>query len=153
TLLRIDAALTDGAAGELVPELERLAAEHPFEERVCQQLMLALYRAGRQADALDTYQRARRRLAEELGLEPGEQLARLRQRILDRAPTLLVDAQAPPPPEASVAVAASDLPRPVTQLVGRLEELSELGGLMADPDVRLVTLTGPGGVGKTRLLL
>ena len=163
-LLRIDADLQHGGAGELVPEVASLAAEHPFEERLWGQLMLALYRADRQAEALDAYQRARRLLAEELGLEPGDQLAQLQRRILERDPEL--HAQARPaghPPAAAAAEAAaasagaaarsSNLPQPVTQLVGRLDELRALGDLMDDPNVRLVTLTGPGGVGKTRLLL
>ena len=153
-LLRIEADLDRGGAGELVPELERIAAEHRFEERVWGQLMLALYRAGRQADALDAYQRARRALAEELGLEPSEQLARLQQRILERDPTLLVEQPAASPRQTQdPGVRPSNLPRPVTRLVGREDELHALSGLMAVPDVRLVTLTGPGGVGKTRLLL
>jgi DNA-binding SARP family transcriptional activator len=75
TLLRIDADLAAAAAGELVGELERLASEYPFEERLWGQLMLALYRSGRQADALDAFARARRAFAAELGIEPGEQLA------------------------------------------------------------------------------
>jgi predicted ATPase/DNA-binding SARP family transcriptional activator len=156
-LLRIDADLDRGGAGELVSELERIAAEHRFEERVWGQLMLALYRAGRQADALDAYQRARRALAEELGLEPGQQLAQLQQRILERDPALLPQPGPKPgsrprnPPDATEA--SSNLPRPVTRLVGRDDELRALTSLLADPDVRLVTLTGPGGVGKTRLLI
>ena len=155
TLMRIDADLERGSSAELVPELERLAAEHPFEERVCAQLMLVLHRAGRQADALDAFQRTRRRLAEELGLDPGERLTQLQQRILDRDPSLLaVTAPADSPQRTTEArVASSNLPRPVTRLVGRVQELRALGELMADPEVRLVTLTGPGGVGKTRLLL
>ena len=166
-LLRIDSDLARGASGELVPELESLAAEHRFEERMWAQLMLALYRAGRQADALDAYQRARRVLSGELGLEPGAQLAQLQQRILDRDPTLLPEPESEPRPALEPqpgsepgprrtpdgTVAASNLPRPVTRLVGRVDELRALGDLLADPDVRLVTLTGPGGVGKTRLLL
>ena len=153
-LLRIDADLDRGGAGELVAELEQIAAEHRFEERAWGQLMLALYRAGRQADALGAYQRARRVLAEELGLEPGEQLAQLQQRILGRDPTLLVqEPVASPRHTAHEAAPPSSLPRPVTRLVGRENELRTLTGLMADPEVRLVTLTGPGGVGKTRLLL
>ncbi len=162
-LMRIDADLERGSSADLVPELERLAADHPFEERVCIQLMLALHRAGRQADALDAYQRTRRRLAEELGLDPGERLVQLQQRILERDPTLLATtatatAAAAEPAGAShrttePAAASSSLPRPVTRLVGRDEELRALSGLMADSDVRLVTVTGPGGVGKTRLLL
>jgi predicted ATPase/DNA-binding SARP family transcriptional activator len=161
-LRRIDADLEHGAAGELVPEVSSLAAEHPFEERVWGQLMLALYRADRQADALDAYQRARRLLTEELGLEPGQQLTQLQRRILERDPALL---PAPPVVPAGAAVSdagadapepasrPSNLPRPVTQLVGRVDELRALDELMEDPHVRLVTLTGTGGVGKTRLLL
>ncbi len=162
-LLRIDSELAAGAAGELVAELERLASEHPFEERLWGQLMVALYRAGRQADALETYQRARRRFAAELGLEPGDQLGRLQQRILDRDPTLNSQtpseptpppaAPAEPAPEQAPARAPSTLPRPLTRLVGREWELEMLAAMLADPDIRLITLTGPGGVGKTRLLL
>ena len=153
---RIDADLAHGGSGELVAEIERLAAEHPFQERVWGQLMLALYRAGRQADALEAYQRARRLLADELGLDPGPSLVELHQRILERDP-LLLPAPAPEaasdPAPAAAAVASADLPRPVTRLVGRQDELQTLSGLVADPDVRLVTLTGPAGVGKTRLLI
>jgi predicted ATPase/DNA-binding SARP family transcriptional activator len=148
-LLGLDAELAAGAAGELVAELEGLAGEHPFEERLWGQLILALYRAGRQADALEAYQRARRLFSAELGLEPGEALARLQQRILDRDPTLLPET----PTSPGVARPASHLPRPLTRLVGRERELTTLTGLMADPDARILTLTGPGGVGKTRLLL
>jgi predicted ATPase/DNA-binding SARP family transcriptional activator len=151
-MLRVDADLAGGAAGELVAELQQLVGEHPFEERLWSQLMLALYRAGRQADALDAFQRARRLLAVELGLEPGEPLARLQQRILDQDATLRQDAAAPSP-LTSRAIIASNLPRPLTRLVGRERELSGLTGRLADPDVRLLTLSGPGGVGKTRLLL
>ena len=90
TVLRVDADLAAGAAGELLTELERLADEHPFEEQLWGQLMLALYRAGRPADALEAFQRIRRRFSGELGMEPGEPLARLQQRILARDPTLLL---------------------------------------------------------------
>jgi predicted ATPase/DNA-binding SARP family transcriptional activator len=148
-LLRLDAGLAAGAAGELVGELERLALAHPYEERVWGQLMLALYRAGRQAEALDAYQRARRLFAAELGLEPGLPLAELQQRILDRDPSLHPQVQ----PPAVRPRQGSSLPRPVTRLIGRERELASLAELMGDPDVRLVTVTGPGGVGKTRLLL
>jgi predicted ATPase/DNA-binding SARP family transcriptional activator len=151
--LRLDADLAAGGAGELVAELERLAAEHPFEERLWGQLMLALYRAGRQADALEVYQRARRRFADELGLEPGEPLAQLQQRILERDPALLPPAQTQAQAPGVTARAASNLPRSPTRLIGRERELATLAELISDPDVRIVTLTGPGGVGKTRLLL
>ena len=85
---RIDAELRLGRGAELVPELEQLAAEHPERERLAAALMLALYRAGRQTDALAAYQAVRRRLVEELGLEPGPELRELEQRILQHDPTL-----------------------------------------------------------------
>ena len=155
TLMRIDADLDSGASRRLIAEVELLAGEHPLEEKLQGQLMLALYRAGRQADALDVYQRFRRMLASELGLEPGQQLTRLQARMLDGDPSLLRAES----PESSGPVAAtrarpvSMLPRPATRLVGREFELTELAALTADQDIRLITLVGPGGVGKTRLAI
>jgi DNA-binding SARP family transcriptional activator len=86
---RIDADLELGAGAALVDELESLIAAHPLRERLRGQLMLALYRAGRQADALDAYREARRMLDEELGLEPGDELRMLERRILEQDPSLL----------------------------------------------------------------
>lgn len=91
---RIAADLAEGGGAELVPELERLVREHPLRERPHGQLMLALYRAGRQADALEAYQRARRALLQELGLEPSPRLQELEHRILNQDPEL----EAPPRP-------------------------------------------------------
>ena len=85
---RVDADLRLGGGSELVPELERLVVEHPLRERLRGQLMVALYRAGRQADALDAYRRGRRALAEELGLEPDEALQKLEKAILVHDPSL-----------------------------------------------------------------
>ena len=97
TVLRLDAELASGAAAELLTELERLTDEHPFEEQLWGQLMLGLYRAGRPAEALEAFQRIRRRFSAELGMEPGEPLTRLQQRVLAREPTLLLGAPTPAP--------------------------------------------------------
>jgi predicted ATPase/DNA-binding SARP family transcriptional activator len=163
-LLRGDLLLELGGGPELVAELEQLVSEHPFEQRSWCQLLVALFRGGRQAEALDAFQRARRLFAVELGLDPGPALTELHQRVLDGDPSLRAAspravsaraaswrAQESPGPSRDVPVSA--LPSPVTGLVGRARELDRLGQLVSDPDVRLITLTGPGGVGKTRLLL
>src|SRR5712691_310979 len=89
---RIDDDLAAGRHAELVPELEELIPEHPLQERLNAQLMLALYRAGRQGDALEAYQRARKTLSSELGLEPGPDLQELERKILKHDPAI-----APPP--------------------------------------------------------
>jgi predicted ATPase/DNA-binding SARP family transcriptional activator len=143
---RIEAELASGAHDLLVPELERLIAEHPFRERLRGQLMLALYRAGRQADALEEYTRARRTLVDELGIEPGPELRELEARILRQDPDL-------DPPIPAPALSGVGLPVPPTPLVGRRLELAAVEALLRTPDVRLVTLTGIGGTGKTRVAL
>src|SRR5207344_1453081 len=110
-------------------------------EALAAHLMLGLYRAGRQAEALETFQRTRRELVDELGIEPGPALQRLEREILVQDPSL----------ELAACEAVPELPVPLSSFVGRTRELSELDSLLAREDVRLVTLTGPGGVGKTRL--
>ncbi len=99
----IDAELARGAGADLVAELEALIAEHPFRERLRGQLMLALYRSGRQAEALEAYQETRRTLVDELGIEPGAAMRELEQAILRQDPSLGGPAPAPPeeirPPE------------------------------------------------------
>ena len=100
---RIDAELALGLHAELVPELEALVRENPLRERLRAQLMLALYRSGRQADALEVYRQGRRLLADELGLEPGEELRRLEKAILEHDASLV----APEPPAAALAVERS----------------------------------------------
>ena len=142
---RIDADLELGRHAELVGELETLVAEHPFREALrCRQL-LALYRSGRQADALEAYARARRMLVEELGVDPGPALQELERAILRQDASL---AAAPPP-----AVPKTNLPALATPLVGRELELAATSALLRREDVRLLTLTGAGGTGKTRLAL
>jgi predicted ATPase/DNA-binding SARP family transcriptional activator len=137
---RAEADIELGLHAEVTGELERLVAEHPVRERLWRLLVLALYRGERQADALAAYRRARAMLAEELGLEPGEELRRLEQAVLRQ----------------EVAAAAPrrerhNLPLQLTSFLGRDLELAALDGLLQR--ARLVTLTGPGGAGKTRLAL
>src|SRR5919201_4740755 len=141
---RIDADLALGRHAALVAELDQLIAENPFRERLRAQLMLALYRAGRQADALAVYQRTRRTLVDELGIEPGETLQQLERAILEHDPALDPPAARRPPQR---------VPVPPTPLLGREHELAALADLLRRDDVRLVTLTGRGGIGKTRLSL
>jgi len=144
-LLEIDLRLAGGAAGELIAELEELVSVNRFEERAWAQLIRALDRAGRPAEALDTYQRLRRLFAAELGLEPGETLTVLQQQILNRG--------AQPGLTAAAEQSVSSLPAPPTPIAGRDSELLALAGMLRDPQRRLISLVGPGGVGKTRLVL
>nr|WP_319712429.1 BTAD domain-containing putative transcriptional regulator [Nonomuraea angiospora] len=123
-------------------DLGDLVARHPLRERLVAAHMTALYRGGRQSEALAAYESLRGRLGEDLGLDPSPALAGLHQAILRQDPGL-----AP----ASPVAPATNLPAPLTDLVGREGELAEVRALLAAS--RLVTLTGPGGVGKTRLAL
>ena len=114
---RIDADLALGRHDELVGELERLVAEHPLAERLRGQLMLALYRSGRQAEALDAYRAARATLVEQLGIEPGSALRGLERAILDQDPELDVAAVATDIADDGAAASAIDLvcrPQPRT---------------------------------------
>jgi predicted ATPase/DNA-binding SARP family transcriptional activator len=142
---RVAADLDLGRHGEVLPELEQLVALEPLREGLRAQLMLALYRSGRQADALAAYRSARTAMVEELGLEPGVALRELERRILEQDPTL--------ESETGSDRRSADLPVPPTRTVGREHELKEIIGLLLDPRTRLVTLVGPGGIGKTRLAI
>jgi predicted ATPase/DNA-binding SARP family transcriptional activator len=143
--VEIEAALALGRHSELVPRLEALVRRHPTRERLRRQLMLALYRSGRQADALEAYRDARSTLVEEVGLEPSSELRALEAAILRQDPDLTLAREEPVPLEYH-------LPAPATPLVGRRREIQDISALLAD-GTRLVTLTGPGGSGKTRLAL
>ena len=138
---RIECDLALGRDAELVDELEGLLTVQPFRERLWRHLMLALYRAGRQADALAAYHRARVALNEQLGIEPSEDLTALEAAILR---------QDVPRPGAR-RLMTSTLPIPLTSFVGRSHEAGEVLSLVARN--RLVTLVGVGGVGKTRLAI
>jgi predicted ATPase len=162
---RIDADLALGAGAELIGELEELVASEPLQERLRGQLMLALYRSGRQADALEVYQRTRAHLAEQLGLEPGPSLKTLQRQILEHDSALqpaVRGAQEEPTGPADVHAAderprperrAASLPLAPTPTIGRAQEVEAVCALLEGGEARLVTLTGPGGVGKTRLAL
>ena len=170
---RIDADLQCGRHSELIPEVEGLLAEQPARERFAGQLMTALYRAGRQAEALEVYQRTRTHLAEQLGLEPGPALKVLQTQVYSQSSELLrdelglepsprvrdlersilnQDTAVQPPPRAAPAPLVS-LPVPATAFVGPRHELAELAELLNSGGTRLLTLTGAGGSGKTRLAL
>ncbi|MGH8834630.1 MAG: BTAD domain-containing putative transcriptional regulator, partial [Actinomycetes bacterium] len=128
-----------GLASAVLAELAALVEEHPLRERLRVLLVTALYAAGRQADALAAYAQARRYLADEVGLEPGPELRAVEAAVLAQDSSLLAA------PTRSPAAP----PAPVTALVGRDGDLAGLrSALMAS---RLVTLSGPGGIGKTRL--
>jgi predicted ATPase/DNA-binding SARP family transcriptional activator len=146
---RLAARLDLGASPAVIGELEALVNVHPLREGLWALLMVALYRDGRQADALATYMRARTWLADELGLDPGLQLQQLQQQILSH--------------DARLGVASStgrglgpdkpvgNLPSISVELVGREAELTALSDLLANN--RLVEIVGPGGVGKTALAI
>jgi predicted ATPase/DNA-binding SARP family transcriptional activator len=144
---RTDAELALGGAAGLVGELRALVREQPLRERLRGQLMLALYRAGRQADALAVYRETSEVLRDELGLEPSRPLQELELAMLRQDPALQrVDHE-------QIAAPGGNLPVPSTPFVGRAHEFAEITALLHAPDTRLVTLTGAGGSGKTRLAL
>jgi DNA-binding SARP family transcriptional activator/tetratricopeptide (TPR) repeat protein len=169
---RIEADLRQGRHEQLIGELEALLAEEPTRERLAGQLMLALYRSVRQADALEVYQRMRTHLAHELGLEPGPALQALQAQILEHAPALLGDT--PPRQDAPLITQPTDRSRqptgplagpiPLTprlrpfgpaEFVGRHREKEQLAQALAGAaggDRSVIVVTGEAGIGKTRLV-
>jgi predicted ATPase/DNA-binding SARP family transcriptional activator len=148
---QIEAELELGRHAEVVPELERLVVDHPLRERMRAQLMLALYRAGRQADALQAFHEARTRFVDELGIDPSPALQRLERQILNQDPELAAPRALSP--ERKLAAARGSLPPQPTSFIGRERVIEEVTDLLRRPAVRLVTLTGTGGTGKTRIAL
>jgi hypothetical protein len=163
---RLTCLLELGQHAEALPQAQALSAEFPLREGLRMLLMLALYRSGRQSDALAVAAALRATLADELGLDPSRDVVDLERRILNHDPAL----GAPPTigepktratPHRSRTPDATDEPRPptpcrrmplaVTSLIGRDEEIAQVA--MALERARLLTLTGPGGTGKTRLAL
>lgn len=139
---RIEAELALGRHAGLIGELVSLTNDHPLRERLCGQLMVALYRSGRQAEASDVYQRTRQRLVDELGMEPGPELQALLTRILKHDRTLTPDGARP---------ARTNLPAQLTSFIGRQREVAQVAEAIEED--RLVTLVGVGGCGKTRLAM
>src|SRR4051812_29598514 len=163
-----DARLALGEHAALVAQLDRAVLEHPMRERFWGQLMTALYRSDRQAEALATYARARARLADELGIDPGQALQQLELAILRQDPALAAPTQPPPPSavgaaaEMRVALATVKLPavaprdparvpQTSTPVFGRRNLVARIRDLLSDGQVRSLTLTGPGGSGKSRV--
>ena len=159
---RFEIELAIGDEQELVGRLHAYTQTHPFRERPRAQLMLALYRCGRQAEALETYRSYQELLDRDLGVAPSQLLRDRQTDILRQSPGLDRDppptqtqtpidgrseSEPPPPPPAS----ASALPTELTSFVGREQDVAEAVAAIAES--RLVTLTGVGGVGKTRLAM
>jgi DNA-binding SARP family transcriptional activator len=172
---RIDADLHLGRHGEVVAELRQLVAAHPLQEQFHAQLMLSLYRSGRQADALAAYQDVRRVLADQLGIDPGPELTVLHQRILAADGELLLSADGelsssaaetlsmPAPGRRDLAagpdhVVPRQLPAATRHFAGRAEPLKVLAGLAAEatgasPATVITVIDGTAGIGKTTLAL
>ncbi|MEU0489523.1 BTAD domain-containing putative transcriptional regulator [Nocardiopsis sp. NPDC006139] len=168
---RARARLDLGEGPELVAELGGLVRAHPARERLRAAHMLALYRAGRQGEALESHRGLRELLAEELGVDPGPEITRLHSDILAQSPVLdpapaVAEVPAAPAPAAAVhhphvmappadpapaAPARGSVPAPLTDLVGRDDCVAEVRRTLARS--RLTTLLGPGGVGKTSMAL
>jgi predicted ATPase/DNA-binding SARP family transcriptional activator len=151
----VDARLALADYSGVVDLLETCIAEWPLRERFRAQQMLALYRGGRQPEALRAYQRFRNELGSELGLEPSPTLTQLEARILRMDPDLDLRPETGSAPDSPASTmerrSSGNLPLPLNTFVGRDRDLAELTRLLET--VRLLTLTGPGGVGKTRLAM
>ncbi|MFF0269921.1 BTAD domain-containing putative transcriptional regulator [Kribbella sp. NPDC004536] len=152
----IETRLALGEHSALIGTVEEMIEHHPFDEDLCSQLMTALYRSGRQADALAAYRELRIRLNDELGITPGRRLRDLEQAVLRQDPTL----DAPSKRSVPVITAASQLPPAATRLVGRQQEIEQLERIL-DRSHRqplgtaapVIAVSGAPGIGKTTLAL
>jgi len=147
---RVDALLAVGDVSGALADLQVLTTQHPFRERLWAQLMIALARSGRIEEALQTFRRVRSLMRSEPGVEPGAELQRLHMQILaqetEREPDARRARASGPPASTGVRV-----PRPTSLLVGREYEVAGLQSWLTSKP--LVTITGPGGSGKTRLAI
>ncbi|MFI1969600.1 AfsR family transcriptional regulator [Streptomyces cinnamoneus] len=152
---RLDLDLEVGCHAEAVSELTALTAAHPLRERLRELLMLALYRSGRQAEALAVYADTRRLLADELGVDPCSELSELQQRILNADIALNVHPAAADRPAAGPTfIRPAQLPATVSDFTGRTAFVSELSEQLATAEGRVMAVSavaGIGGVGKTTL--
>jgi DNA-binding SARP family transcriptional activator/tetratricopeptide (TPR) repeat protein len=160
---RAQAELHLGGHERLIPQLRSLTVDHPLRERFHAQLMLALARAGRQAETLAAYRHARRVLVDELGIEPGPELRRLHERVLAGDTDLLGPAAPPPsqsaPPTARPSAVPRQLPAAARHFIGRESELDVLTGLLGETGrsaetagtVVISAIDGMAGIGKTAL--
>ncbi|MCX3064022.1 AfsR/SARP family transcriptional regulator [Streptomyces beihaiensis] len=155
---RLDMDLEQGCHAEAVSELTALTAAHPLRERLRELLMLALYRSGRQAEALAVYADTRRLLADELGVDPRQGLSELQQRILQADPAL-AEPSSPPDEPPSVSIRPAQLPATVPDFTGRSSFVAELSEVLAGASsesgegsvMAVSAVAGIGGVGKTTL--
>jgi predicted ATPase/DNA-binding SARP family transcriptional activator len=162
---RLDAELALGRHAAVLPELEELVLRHPLDEGLVVRLMTALYRNGRQADALAAYAAAAARLDEQLGVDPGAELRELHRQVLRHelpmpaAPESLAASSLPADPAGPAATVQpvpagpAPLARPRLPIIGRTADLAAALQRLADPQVRVLTLLGLGGTGKTRLAI
>jgi DNA-binding SARP family transcriptional activator/tetratricopeptide (TPR) repeat protein len=160
---RIEADLHEGRQGQLISELRDLTGRHPLREPFHAQLMLALARAGRRAEALEAYRQARRLLVDELGIEPGPNLRHLHERVLSGDADMVTPSPEPtqPPPASAASRIPRQLPPTTGFFVGRRAETDALCGLVkhaakpaqAEGTVVIWAINGIAGVGKTALAL
>ncbi|MFC6085275.1 AfsR/SARP family transcriptional regulator [Sphaerisporangium aureirubrum] len=142
---RVTAELAMGQGEELLDELAALVALHPARERLRRDLMVALYRANRQADALTVYREGRQVLVEELGIEPGPELRQAHEAILRSDPALLTPARGRRPRQ---------LPPPPADFIGREDEIATLRAALLRPEAMpICVISGAGGMGKSALAL
>ncbi|WP_422736369.1 BTAD domain-containing putative transcriptional regulator [Micromonospora sp. WMMD729] len=146
-----EARLGAGEHARLVPGLERLVRQHPFDEHLHAHLMLALYRDGRQGEAVATYRRLRDALREGLGIDPSPRLKELQAAILRQDAAIAAPAPAIPAPTVPVRAVAAQLPPPVPTFTGRAAELAALDALLDRGGA--VVVSGTAGVGKTALVV
>jgi tetratricopeptide (TPR) repeat protein/DNA-binding SARP family transcriptional activator len=152
---RVELELRLGRHADLVGEISALAAQHPFDQALAGQLMIALYRSGRQAEALETYRRLRRRLSAELGSDPGSGLRILHERMLNDDPELGAEIARP----TTSSTPANSLPRDNPDFSGRVAELNTLFGVLKPNSkltrsvVTVLAISGMPGVGKSTLAI